>query len=290
MRKQLLIAAFLLLAALPVAAAVTSTLPYYKKDGTTRMPAWQTGGYEISEAAWSAANSTFPGGCLTEAVPKGSLSTLPSGAVNPNYKAKEIDKCSTNAYIPEAQRSSARCETVRVHRSATEITDQRACAACTGGSCKFFLISGTVSSGAPTSTTKPPTTTTPTPTPTPTQPGPGTTDGTQGGTGFQNGTGGNGTNPDANGDGCPDNFNLLPKGACTLSGVLDIILALVVQVGTILLVLALVWTGFLFIKAQGAEEELRSARSALLWVVLGGLLLLGAQAMKMVVSAAIESL
>lgn len=89
---------------------------------------------------------------------------------------------------------------------------------------------------------------------------------------------------------CPTNFNLLPEGVCTLEGFVNILLEAVVNIGTILLVLALVWTGFLFIKAQGNEEELRSARSALLWVVLGGGLLLGAQVLSLVIKATIETL
>jgi hypothetical protein len=89
---------------------------------------------------------------------------------------------------------------------------------------------------------------------------------------------------------CPENFNVLPEDACTLPGLLKILLTAVVSIGSMLLVLALVWVGFLFIKAQGSEEELRSARSALVWTVFGGLLLLGAQALSMVIQATVQSL
>ncbi len=89
---------------------------------------------------------------------------------------------------------------------------------------------------------------------------------------------------------CPQNFNLLPDDACTLEGFFAILLDAVVNIGAILLVLALVWTGFLFVQAQGNEEKIRNARSALMWAVLGGLLLLGAQALSMVIKATIETL
>lgn len=82
--------------------------------------------------------------------------------------------------------------------------------------------------------------------------------------------------------------NLLSVGS--LEELVAKVLEVMVQVGSILLVLMLVWTGFLFVAAQGNEEEIRKARGALLWVVIGGLLLLGAQALSLIISATIESL
>ena len=71
---------------------------------------------------------------------------------------------------------------------------------------------------------------------------------------------------------------------------LTIVLHAIVQIGSILLVLALVWVGFLFVAAQGAEEKIRDARNALMWTILGGLLLLGAEAIARVISATVEAL
>ncbi len=94
-----------------------------------------------------------------------------------------------------------------------------------------------------------------------------------------------------NGD-CPqsDIVNLLPGGICSLSSLIDALLAVVVQVGSILLLLSLIWTGFLFIQAQGNSEKISSARSALMWTVVGGLLLLGAQALSLLITSTVESL
>lgn len=66
-----------------------------------------------------------------------------------------------------------------------------------------------------------------------------------------------------------------------------LILGGLVNIGMILLVLALVYVGFLFIVAQGKQEDLTKAKDALFWTVIGGLLLLGASALSLVVQEAI---
>lgn len=207
---------------------------------------------------------------------------------NKTYQCHRValpDTCSSNSSVPQDKRNAAKCTVVRVHTSATTARDLRACASCASGACDFFIGAGATSL-PPTPgpiTPQPPTTPTPQPVvtpPGPTQPSPSKTS-TNGETG---------TNPDANGDGCGDNFNVLPAGLCTLEDLVDIILKAVVSIGSILLVLALVWTGFLFIAAQGNEEKIRSARDALVWTVLGGIVLLGAQAFQLIIKSTIESL
>jgi hypothetical protein len=68
------------------------------------------------------------------------------------------------------------------------------------------------------------------------------------------------------------------------------ILEAIVTLGTIVLTFAIIYVGFLFVKAQGNAEQLSSARSALLWTVIGGLILLGAQTVGMVLQSTVESL
>ncbi len=81
-----------------------------------------------------------------------------------------------------------------------------------------------------------------------------------------------------------------PLNAGSLPELLTVILGAVIQIGSILLVLALVWVGFLFVMAQGAEEKIRDARSALVWTVIGGMLLLGATAISEVIQATVQTL
>jgi hypothetical protein len=52
----------------------------------------------------------------------------------------------------------------------------------------------------------------------------------------------------------------------------------------------IVYVGFLFVAAQGNEEKIRSARSALVWTVIGGLILLGAKAIALVIEQTVSTL
>lgn len=81
-----------------------------------------------------------------------------------------------------------------------------------------------------------------------------------------------------------------PLKANSLTELLTAILHGIVQLGSILLVLALVWVGFQFVAAQGAEEKIRDARNALFWTVVGGLILLGAEAISIVISSTVQAI
>lgn len=76
----------------------------------------------------------------------------------------------------------------------------------------------------------------------------------------------------------------------SLPELIDAILHAVVQIGAILLTVMLVWVGFLFVVAQGNPEKLSTARSALIWTVIGGLILLGAEAISQVIQATVKGL
>jgi|TARA_R110000824_G_scaffold401771_1_gene615540 hypothetical protein len=80
-----------------------------------------------------------------------------------------------------------------------------------------------------------------------------------------------------------NNINSLPE-------FMNAILDAVVQLGSIVLLLAIVYVGFLFVKAQGKEEEIKSARSALMWTVIGGLILLGAKTIGLVIASTVGAL
>ena len=68
------------------------------------------------------------------------------------------------------------------------------------------------------------------------------------------------------------------------------ILRAIVTLGSIVLTLAIIYVGFLFVKAQGNAEQISAARSALLWTVIGGLILLGAETVGLVIENTVESL
>lgn len=81
-----------------------------------------------------------------------------------------------------------------------------------------------------------------------------------------------------------------PLKVNSLEELITAILAAVVKLGAIILTLAIIWVGFLFVKAQGNAEEVTAARRALVWTVIGGLILLGAQAISTVISSTASNL
>lgn len=81
-----------------------------------------------------------------------------------------------------------------------------------------------------------------------------------------------------------------PLTSNSLSELLTKILGFVKTIGGIVVVLMLVYVGFLFVTAQGNEEKIRSARDALFWTVIGALILLGATAIQAGIAATVQNL
>ena len=69
-----------------------------------------------------------------------------------------------------------------------------------------------------------------------------------------------------------------PLKATSLSALVTDIMKLIVRIGAIVVILMLVYVGFMFVTAQGEPAKLTMARQALLWTVVGALILLGAEA------------
>lgn len=70
----------------------------------------------------------------------------------------------------------------------------------------------------------------------------------------------------------------------TISQFLDAMLGAVVTIAGPIVVLMLVYSGFLFVKAQGNPEKLTDAKKAIMWTIIGAVIVLGA----FVLSGAIE--
>ncbi len=56
------------------------------------------------------------------------------------------------------------------------------------------------------------------------------------------------------------------------------------------IVLMIVYTGFLFVTAQGNATKITQAREALVWTVVGALVVLGAKAIALAIEATVEDL
>lgn len=80
------------------------------------------------------------------------------------------------------------------------------------------------------------------------------------------------------------------KGGGDVQTFLLSILDFVIKIGTIVVILMMVYVGYLFVVAQGKEAEIREARQALLWTVVGALILLGSQAIALGIEKTVQAL
>jgi hypothetical protein len=79
-------------------------------------------------------------------------------------------------------------------------------------------------------------------------------------------------------DAPPAPVTITPFGPA--SGDFEVIIASVleklIQFGTLLLAVMIVWTGFLFVKSGGAPDQLATAKKSLIATIIGGAIILGA--------------
>lgn len=71
---------------------------------------------------------------------------------------------------------------------------------------------------------------------------------------------------------------------------LNNILSFVIEIGTIIVILMLVFVGYKFVAAQGSDTKITEARQMLLWTVIGALILLGAKAISLGILSTVKAL
>ncbi|MFA5095100.1 MAG: hypothetical protein WC447_00325 [Candidatus Paceibacterota bacterium] len=106
----------------------------------------------------------------------------------------------------------------------------------------------------------------------------------------QNGTNpppaGNGTNPPATG-----NVKIVnPIHSETLTGLIKTILEGVIKIGMPIIVLAIIYSGFLFVRAQGNSEKLNEAKRTLLYTLIGAAILLGSWGIALLITNTVKAL
>ncbi|MCX6703492.1 MAG: hypothetical protein NTV02_02275 [Candidatus Zambryskibacteria bacterium] len=76
-----------------------------------------------------------------------------------------------------------------------------------------------------------------------------------------------------------------------LTSIVEAIMSgIVMPIASVLVVLAILYSGFQFVVAQGNPAELQKARSGLLWVLIGSAILLGAYGISTALKATIEQI
>lgn len=76
----------------------------------------------------------------------------------------------------------------------------------------------------------------------------------------------------------------------TVAEFVNAILNIVVAIGSPIVLFFLIYAGFLFVTARGNETRLDTAKRVFLWTVIGGIVLLGAQALSAVIQNTISQI
>ena len=93
----------------------------------------------------------------------------------------------------------------------------------------------------------------------------------------------------------PTNSGALPnplgKDTKSFEGFIEKVLSnVVIPIGSVIVTFFLIFSGFLFVTAQGNEEKLKRAKTAILWTVIGAAVLLGAVAISELVESTVDEL
>jgi hypothetical protein len=81
------------------------------------------------------------------------------------------------------------------------------------------------------------------------------------------------------------------KGGCSLFGLLQVIIEnILMPIGAVLAVIGFIYSGFLYVTAQGNETKIKTAHKALLYTAIGTALLLGAWTFANVIKNTVNSL
>jgi len=81
-----------------------------------------------------------------------------------------------------------------------------------------------------------------------------------------------------------------PVPYCSLSEFIRVILEGVLKIGIPIIALAIIYSGFLFVAAQGNSEKLGKAKNALLYTLIGTAILLGSWAIAKLISETVLEL
>ena len=129
-------------------------------------------------------------------------------------------------------------------------------------------------------------------------------DGGGGGDGGGDGGGGDGGGDGGGGDGGGDGGggNALPASnplcdgpddpdcVSTIEELLVKILDFVFNIGLPIIMLAIIWSGFLFVTARGNMEKIKTAKTAVTWTMIGAALILGARVLAEIIRSTISQL
>lgn len=83
---------------------------------------------------------------------------------------------------------------------------------------------------------------------------------------------------------CPPGTLCNPINVDSVNGLIKKILEGVIKIGIPIIALSIIYSGFLFVSAQGKPEEIKKAKDALLYTLIGAAVLLGSWAIAQLIS------
>ena len=81
-----------------------------------------------------------------------------------------------------------------------------------------------------------------------------------------------------------------PIKAASFQALIEKILRIVIDIGVPVATLFIIYSGFLFVKAQGNPEKLKEAKETFFWTIIGTAVLLGAWVLAQAIKGTIDSL
>lgn len=84
--------------------------------------------------------------------------------------------------------------------------------------------------------------------------------------------------------------NPLKEGYTSIPDFLAAILDVVIKIAIPIIILMIVYSGFLFIKAQGKPEELVIARKSIMWTLVGAAVILGASLLSYAIQGTVDEI
>ena len=69
-----------------------------------------------------------------------------------------------------------------------------------------------------------------------------------------------------------------PINSGTFEAVVAKIAELIARIGMVLVVVFIIYSGFLFVSARGSDEQLKKAKSTFMWTIIGAAIIIGAYA------------
>mgnify|MGYP001585750960 FL=1 len=80
------------------------------------------------------------------------------------------------------------------------------------------------------------------------------------------------------------------KGINSINGLIKVLLTGVLRIGTPIVALAIIYSGFLFVFARGNSEGIKKAKETLMYTLIGSAILLGSWAIAQLISNTVLSL